>query len=35
LVRLVKQVFPNDQRMQTLSETKANGALWPTPAGVE
>jgi hypothetical protein len=31
LVRIIKKIFPNDTRMQTLSETRANGDLWPNP----
>jgi hypothetical protein len=29
LVRIVKTIFASDKRMQTLSETRANGSLWP------
>jgi hypothetical protein len=31
LVRIVKRIFPTDERIQALSETRANGALWPDP----
>jgi hypothetical protein len=32
LVRLVKGIFPGDQRIQAMSETRVNGALWPEPS---
>jgi len=35
LVRLVKKIFPEDKRMQALSETRANGALWPDPSAAK